>query len=119
MKIPESSVLPDSGILTTERVGFSQGEALAASHLTIRLSHCEIRVGPNPTMLRARIRKNPCRDRQGFRSPNGEGGIRTHGTLRFTGFRNQPDRPLRHLSVFGVYRSNRVPIHIGSRILPA
>ena len=29
---------------------------------------------------------------------NGEGGIRTRGTVRFTGFRNRPDRPLWHLS---------------------
>ena len=30
---------------------------------------------------------------------NGEGGIRTRGTLkRHTGFRNQLDKPLRHLS---------------------
>ena len=42
----------------------------------------------------------PCDNRacEGRSSANGEGGIRTHGTLRHTGFRNQPDRPLRHLS---------------------
>ncbi len=28
----------------------------------------------------------------------GEGGIRTHGTLRYNGFRDRPIRPLWHLS---------------------
>jgi hypothetical protein len=29
---------------------------------------------------------------------DGEGGIRTHGGLHLNGFRDRPDRPLRHLS---------------------
>ena len=45
-----------------------------------------------------KIRPEPDRENAFARASGGGGGIRTHGRLPYNGFRDRPDRPLRHPS---------------------
>gem|GEM_PF-7125980 len=89
------------GLHLAERGGFALRAASAPLEPRIRSAGSS---GSNPPIKRF---SNDCRPYKtsGIPMKNGERGIRTPGTLRFSGFRDRPIQPLSHLSSLETFAS--------------